>query len=81
MCQLTLSTYLVMPTRRVTGYPGRGGRAVRRFRRPTRRMAAIFSGARPAGGAVADRRRDHADAKTGVIESILAKAARAALAS
>ena len=44
-------------------------------------MAAIFSGARPAGGAVADRRRDHADAKTGVIESILAKAARAALAS
>jgi hypothetical protein len=74
MCQLTLSTYLVMPTRRVTGYPGRGG-AVRRFRRPTHRMAAIFSGARPAGGAVADRRRDHADAKTGVIESTLAKAA------
>lgn len=32
-------------------------------------------------GAVADRRRDYADAETGVIESTLAKAARAALAS
>jgi hypothetical protein len=77
MCQLTLSTYLVMPTRRVTGYPRRGPRAVR----PDAPSGRDLLRGQAAGGAVADRRRDYADAKTGVIESTLAKAARAALAS